>query len=220
MSDVIIAKNLTKISDFNSSQILLRQVDLVIEQRKKVLITGPSGSGKTTLLHTLSGLDSFNKGSLALLGHDMGSLSHAKMRELRRRDIGIVFQFHHLIQGLSVRDNIMMPLMIQGVPHSDINTICEILNLSDMLLSQPVNLLSGGEKQRVALARSLIHRPKILFLDEPTGCLDQKNARDLWDMLSSLHSVWDMTVIVVSHDMGFANFSDQHLTMLDGRIYC
>ena len=217
MSNILIAKGLTK-TVAGSGQKLLNQVDLSVDAGQKVLISGPSGSGKTTLLHCLSGLDSYDAGSVDLLGHRLGESSQKKIRQLRLQKIGFIFQFHHLLDGLTVADNILMPLKLNRKSGEDsLYQLCDQLCLDRKLLGQSINVLSGGERQRVAAARALIHQPEILFADEPTGCLDQKNAQLFWDILQELNSN-GLTIVLVTHEVGLLDFADKHYHIVDGAI--
>ena len=217
MSSILSARALTKkVAD--TGQVLLNQVDLNVNRGQKVLITGPSGSGKTTLLHCLSGLDSFDSGSVELLGYRLGHIRNKEMRQLRLQKIGFIFQFHHLLDGLSVADNILLPMKLnQKGDVEAMYRLCDRLSLDRKLLGQSINVLSGGERQRVAAARALIHQPEVLFADEPTGCLDQHNSQLFWEILQDLNED-GLTIVLVTHDQSLVEFADKHYHMVDGAI--
>ncbi|MBM4211797.1 MAG: ABC transporter ATP-binding protein [Gammaproteobacteria bacterium] len=207
-----------KISHTVDGQTILHEIDLVVETGDQLMITGPSGSGKTTLLHILAGLDAPSSGSVKFLDRCYSSFSAVEMVEFRKKMIGFVFQFHHLISGMSVKDNVMLSSYFsKGLKQQQLLSLFDQLQLSDKLLPKPVNVLSGGEKQRVALARALIHQPKILFADEPTGCLDQENAKKMWHILQSLNRS-GLTIVMVTHDEQLKAMGHKNLHLMDGLL--
>jgi putative ABC transport system ATP-binding protein len=185
-----------------------------------VAIMGPSGSGKSTLLNTIGCLDRPTSGSYLLAGRDVARLSDAELTQIRRHEIGFVFQFFHLVPRLTAAENVALPLVFAGVPRSERNErvadALERVGLTDRAGHRP-NELSGGESQRVALARATIMRPKILLADEPTGNLDTKSGRVVLDLLDELNDE-GLTLIVVTHDAAVARRADRILVLVDGRI--
>jgi putative ABC transport system ATP-binding protein len=185
-----------------------------------VAIMGPSGSGKSTLLNTIGCLDRPTSGSYLLAGRDVARLSDAELTQIRRHEIGFVFQFFHLVPRLTAAENVALPLVFAGVPRSERNErvadALERVGLTARGGPRP-NELSGGESQRVALARATIMRPKILLADEPTGNLDTKSGRVVLDLLDELNDE-GLTLIVVTHDAAVARRADRILVLVDGRI--
>jgi ABC-type lipoprotein export system ATPase subunit len=197
-------------------QTILQKVSLVIEPGDQLMITGPSGSGKTTLLHILAGLDAPTMGSVRFENRCYSSFTASDRVYFRKKTIGFVFQFHHLISGLSVKDNVMLASYFSGdICEQDLLQLFDQLELSQKILDKPVNILSGGEKQRVALARALIHRPSILFADEPTGCLDQENAKKMWSILQTLNQK-GLTIVMVTHDEQMKAMGNKNVHLVDG----
>jgi putative ABC transport system ATP-binding protein len=198
----------------------LVDIDETIDTAEHVAIMGPSGSGKSTLLNTLGCLDRPTTGSYLLAGRDVSRLSDAELTQIRRHEIGFVFQFFHLVPRLTAAENVGLPLVFDGVPRSErverVAAALEHVGLTDRATHRP-NELSGGERQRVALARATIMRPKILLADEPTGNLDTKSGRVVLDLLDELNDE-GLTLIVVTHDAAVARRADRILVLVDGRV--
>ncbi|WP_254708166.1 ABC transporter ATP-binding protein [Streptomyces lunaelactis] len=198
----------------------VRGVDLQVEPGEFVAVTGPSGAGKSTLLHLLGGLDRPDSGELWLDGRQVDSLSEARWAVLRRRSIGIVFQFFNLISNMTVADNIELPALLAGKSPRQARESCEELlaelSLESKQRSMPAEL-SGGEQQRVALARALVNHPRLLLADEPTGSLDSKGGRDVLRLLARFHQR-GQTILLVTHDARAASTADRVIYFFDGQV--
>ncbi|WP_405810789.1 ABC transporter ATP-binding protein [Streptomyces sp. NBC_00210] len=198
----------------------VRGVDLYVEPGEFVAVTGPSGAGKSTLLHLLGGLDRPDSGKIWLDGRQVDSLSEARWAVLRRRSIGIVFQFFNLISNMTVADNIELPALLAGKSPRQARASCEELlaelNLESKMRSMPGEL-SGGEQQRVALARALVNHPRLLLADEPTGSLDSKGGRDVLRLLTRFHQR-GQTILLVTHDARAASTADRVICFFDGQV--
>ncbi|MEP6748776.1 MAG: ABC transporter ATP-binding protein [Bacteroidota bacterium] len=200
---------------------VLRGVGLTIKQGEIVSIVGPSGSGKSTLLHILGTLDKPDSGSISLDNKNLGDLNAKAMAAFRNRNIGFVFQFHHLLPEFTALENVCIPGWIGGRGKKEVaekaNDLLALLGLADRTENKPQQL-SGGEQQRVAVARALINDPKIIFADEPSGNLDSGNARELHDLFFSLRKEFKQTFLIVTHNEELAQMSDRILHMKDGKI--
>lgn len=211
-------KNIFK--KFGSVEVL-RGVDLEINKGEVVSIAGPSGSGKSTLLHILGTLDQADQGEVFINGTRINDLKGNKLASFRNRHIGFVFQFHHLLPEFSALENVCIPGWLAGRKKGEVRKeaaqILSILRLTHRLENKP-NQLSGGEQQRVAVARALINKPDIVFADEPTGNLDSVNAKELHDLFFDLRKQFDQTFLIVTHNEELARLSDRTLHMRDGLI--
>ena len=200
---------------------VLKGIDLTVGKGEIVSIVGKSGAGKTTLLHILGSLDKPDSGSVTLAGTDITQLKDRELSDFRNRHIGFVFQFHQLLPEFSALENVMMPALIAGIPNSKARCqgleLLDFLNLADRAKHKP-NELSGGEKQRVAVARALINHPDVIFADEPSGSLDSANKQDLHQLFFSLRDQMSQTFVIVTHDESLAALSDRTIRMADGRI--
>ena len=219
MEILLSAKNISK--TFQGRRVL-DNIDIEINNAEIVAISGPSGAGKTTLLNILSTLDKpdkSNKSSLIIDSEEIFSLSKNSLANLRNQKIGFVFQFHELIPELNVLENVCLPGWIKK--DNDVKKKAEELlkyfGLEDFTYKKPLTL-SGGEKQRVAIARSLVNNPKIIFADEPTGNLDSKNSKILFDLFFKLRDDYNCSVVIVTHDEKSANICDRKLLIVDGKI--
>ncbi len=215
---MIIAKNIQK--SYGDLQIL-KGVDLEIKPNEVVSIIGSSGAGKTTLLTILGTLDRPNTGEVVINGEAVFSLSDKKLAAFRNQNIGFVFQFHQLLPEFTALENICIPAYIakKGKKESETKAmeLLDIFNLSDRASHKP-SQLSGGEQQRIAVARALINNPKIIFADEPSGNLDSANAKDLHDLFFRLRENFKQTFVIVTHNSELAKMADRTLVMKDGRI--
>ena len=215
---MIKANDITK--SFGPLQVL-KGIDLTVGKGEIVSIVGKSGAGKTTLLHILGSLDKPDSGSVTLAGTDITQLKDRELSDFRNRHIGFVFQFHQLLPEFSALENVMMPALIAGIPNSKARCqgleLLDFLNLADRAMHKP-NELSGGEKQRVAVARALINHPDVIFADEPSGSLDSANKQDLHQLFFSLRDQMNQTFVIVTHDESLAALSDRTIRMADGRI--
>ncbi len=193
----------------NEEMPVLENINISINKKETIAITGPSGSGKSTMLQLLAGLDKPTKGNVSIDNQNIQSLSELKKSELRLNSFGFVYQFHHLLEDLNVFENILIPQQLQNINASKdsidkVNHLLDDLGLTSRATYLPWKL-SGGEKQRVAIARAIINDPEFLFLDEPTGNLDDKNSGIVQDLIMSIAKKYDMTLILSTHDINFAN---------------
>jgi lipoprotein-releasing system ATP-binding protein len=215
---LIQTKNITK--SFDTLQVL-KGVDLNIEKGKIISIVGTSGAGKTTLLQILGTLSRPDNGSLILDGKNPLEMGEKELAAFRNQHIGFVFQFHHLLPEFTAFENVCIPGFIGQKPKAEVearaNELLVFLGLNDRLDHKP-NELSGGEKQRVAVARALINNPSVIFADEPTGNLDSKNQSELHDLFFSLRDEYGVTLVIVTHDRDFAQMSDVIFEIKDGMI--
>ncbi len=200
---------------------VLKNVDFFLDSGKICSIVGASGAGKSTLLHILGTLDHPDSGQVLLNGQAINKLNSKELSSFRNKHIGFIFQFHHLLPELTALENVCIPAYIAGEQESTANQrgkdLLERLKLSHRLTHKPSEL-SGGEQQRVALGRALINRPKILLADEPTGNLDQANANEVMQLLLDIRKEFDITTIIVTHDMNIASRTEQVFVMKDGWI--
>lgn len=203
----------------NSRVAALKKIDLSVEKGEFVAIVGASGSGKSTLLHILGSVDKPTEGKVIIEGTDISTLNQTGAAIFRRRKVGLVYQFYNLIPTLTIRKNILMPLLLdKKKPNQEyFEQIVSSLGIADKLESLP-NQLSGGQQQRAAIARSLIYRPALLLADEPTGNLDQKNSREIIDMLKLSNRNLRQTILLITHDEKIALEADRIVTIEDGQI--
>ena len=198
---------------------VLKDIDLTIQKGEIVSIVGPSGAGKTTLLQIIGTLDRPDTGSVFIDGIDTTTLSQKKLSDFRNRHIGFVFQFHQLLPEFTAIENIMIPAYIAGVNTKEARhraeELLQFMGLSDRAKHKP-NELSGGEKQRVAVARALINNPDVILADEPSGSLDSKNKEELHQLFFDLRDKYGQTFVIVTHDEGLASITDRTIHMRDG----
>ena len=211
-------KGVTK--SFGSLQVL-KGIDLRIEKGEIVSIVGPSGAGKTTLLQILGTLDKPDSGSVVVDGVETSTLSTNKLSEFRNIHLGFVFQFHQLLPEFTAIENIMIPAYIAGMKPKETRIraeeLLEFMGLSDRATHKP-NELSGGEKQRVAVARALMNNPAVILADEPSGSLDSKNKEELHKLFFELRDKFGQTFVIVTHDETLATLTDRTIHLKDGRI--
>jgi lipoprotein-releasing system ATP-binding protein len=200
---------------------VLKGVDIEVQKGEVVSIAGPSGSGKSTLLHILGTLDRADAGEVRMDGMAVSSLPPKKLAAFRNKHIGFVFQFHHLLPEFTALENVCIPGWLAGRKKKEVENkakeLLELLGLGHRLQNKP-NALSGGEQQRVAVARALINTPDIVFADEPTGNLDSANAQDLHRLFFDLKNKFNQTFLIVTHNEELARLSDRVLHMKDGKI--
>jgi len=200
---------------------VLKGVDLSVDKGEIVSIVGPSGAGKTTLLQIIGTLDKADSGIVSINGVEFGKLNEKEFAAFRNKEIGFVFQFHQLLPEFSALENVMIPALIarkdQIEATKKAKELLDDLQLSDRYEHKPAEL-SGGEKQRVAVARALMNDPSIILADEPSGSLDSKNKEELHKLLFDLRDKFNLTIIIVTHDKELAELSDRILEMKDGKI--
>ena len=203
----------------NNQVVALDHIDLSIQKGEFVAIVGASGSGKSTLLHILGSVDKPTKGKVLIEGTDISGMNRTQAAIFRRRKVGLVYQFYNLIPTLTVRKNILMPLLLdKRKPNQEyFDRIVRSLGMEDKLDSLP-GQLSGGQQQRAAIARSLIYRPAILLADEPTGNLDRKNGKEIIDLLKLSNRNLNQTILLITHDEKIALEADRIITIEDGKI--
>lgn len=211
-------KGITK--SFGALQVL-KGIDLTIYKGEVVSIVGPSGAGKTTLLQIMGTLDKADEGTVMIGGTDVGGLKENELSAFRNRQIGFVFQFHQLLPEFTALENVMIPALIGGMSSGEAQKKAKetlaFLGLSERASHKPAEL-SGGEKQRVAVARALINEPAVIFADEPSGSLDTQNKEELHRLFFDLRDQLGQTFVIVTHDEGLARLTDRTVHMVDGRI--
>ena len=211
-------KNITK--SFGSLQVL-KGIDLHIDKGEVVSIVGPSGAGKTTLLQIIGTLDKPDTGSVHVDSVDVTTLSQKALADFRNRHLGFVFQFHQLLPEFTAIENIMIPAYIAGTPNKvakeRAKELLQFMGLTDRANHKP-NELSGGEKQRIAVARALVNSPAVILADEPSGSLDSKNKEELHQLFFDLRDKFGQTFVIVTHDEGLASITDRTIHMRDGLL--
>jgi len=223
MQKIVEVKNIEKIygkADEKQYK-ALSDVNFDVEPGEFVGIMGASGSGKTTLLNMLSTLDTPTKGDVVVNGHDVTKMRGNQLADFRAQEVGFIFQDFNLLESLTAEENIGLPLALKGTPskvmNQAIHEVAETLSIADLLQKYPAEL-SGGQKQRVAAARAIVHHPAILMGDEPTGALDSTSARELLDLLTTINTQQQMSVLLVTHDPFSASFCQRILFIKDGQI--
>lgn len=218
--EILKCEGITKVYESGGGRVVaLDHIDLSVEKGEFTAIIGASGSGKSTLLHILGSVDKPSEGRVFVEGTDISSLNPTQSAIFRRRKVGLVYQFYNLIPTLTIRKNILMPLLLdKRKPNPEyFDQVVRTLGIADELERLP-GQLSGGQQQRAAIARSLIYRPALLLADEPTGNLDQKNSGEIMDMLKLSNRRLKQTVILITHDEKAALQADRIITIGDGRI--
>jgi putative ABC transport system ATP-binding protein len=218
---VLVATGVRKTFDADAAPVrALRGADLTVERGALVALVGPSGSGKSTFLNAIVGLDAVDEGRIVLAGEEVTALGDDALARLRRRHVGMVFQFFHLIDGMSVHENVLLAALASGasrrVADARSRELLDLLGLLDKADASP-STLSGGQRQRAAIARALANEPTLLLADEPTGALDSDGAAEVLELLRRLHSR-GQTILVVTHSPDVAAIADRVVTMRDGVI--
>ena len=218
--EILRVENLSKVYGKGETMVrALNNVSFSVEKGEFVAIIGPSGSGKSTLLHILGGVDCPTMGRVFVDHTDIYSLNETQLAIFRRRQIGLIYQYYNLIPVLNVRENITLPLLLDGrrVEQEELNTLVEKLDMADRLDYLP-NQLSGGQQQRVSIGRALISNPALVLADEPTGNLDSKNSREIVELLKMFNRSYHQTLMVITHDERIALQADRVIAIEDGRI--
>lgn len=200
---------------------VLKGIDLEVRKGEIVSIVGPSGAGKTTLLMIMGTLEKADSGKIYIDDHELSALSEKKLSDFRNRNIGFVFQFHQLLPEFTALENVMIPALIGHTKHAEAEArakdLLRMMGLSERVSHKPAEL-SGGEKQRVAVARALINDPLVVFADEPSGSLDSDNKEELHRLFFELRDKLDQTFVIVTHDEQLASITDRTIHMIDGEI--
>jgi putative ABC transport system ATP-binding protein len=219
--DALVAEKVRKTFEAENAPVrALRGANLVVPSGDFVALMGPSGCGKSTLLNLIAGLDVADEGTITVAGELVTGRTEDELSQLRRRHIGIVFQFFNLLEGMTVLENVALPAVIAGrkrkVAESRARDLLDLLGIGDKAGTVP-GMLSGGQRQRLAIARALANEPTLLLADEPTGALDSEGGQEVIELLSRLHS-GGQTIILVTHDAGVASAAERIVRMRDGRI--
>ena len=218
--EILKCENVRKVYGARNNQVVaLDHINLSVQKGEFVAIVGASGSGKSTLLHILGSVDKPTDGKVLIEGTDISTMNRTQAAIFRRRKVGLVYQFYNLIPTLTVRKNILMPLLLdKRKPNKEyFEQIVHSLGIEDKLETLP-SQLSGGQQQRVAIARSLIYRPALLLADEPTGNLDRKNGAEIIDLLKLSNRNLEQTILLITHDEKIALEADRIITIEDGKI--
>ena len=218
--EILKCENVRKVYGARNNQVVaLDHINLSVQKGEFVAIVGASGSGKSTLLHILGSVDKPTEGKVLIEGTELSAMNRTQAAIFRRRKVGLVYQFYNLIPTLTVRKNILMPLLLdKRKPNQEyFEQIVHSLGIEDKLESLP-SQLSGGQQQRVAIARSLIYRPALLLADEPTGNLDRKNGEEIIDLLKLSNRNLEQTILLITHDEKIALEADRVITIEDGKI--
>lgn len=218
--EILKVENLVK--QYGKGDTLVKAIDgisFTVEKGEFVAIVGSSGSGKSTLLHIIGGVDRPTSGKVYVDGEDVFKLNENNLAIFRRRQVGLIYQFYNLIPILNVKENITLPILLDGkkVDEKYLDELVDTLGLSKRVNHLP-NELSGGEQQRVSIGRALMNRPSILLADEPTGNLDSKNSKEIVDLLRLSNKKYKQTIIMITHDQGLALNADRIITIKDGKI--
>ena len=220
---IIEAKNLNKTFKMGELDIeVLKDINLSIESGEFISIMGPSGSGKSTLLYLIGGLDKPTSGSVKIKGNELSEMKDKEQSIMRRRDIGFVFQFYNLIPNLSVEENVILPVLLDGKKLKDyrsrLDDILEVVGLEDRRAHTPREL-SGGQQQRVAIARALVNEPDIILADEPIGNLDTKTGTEIMQLLQRINREKKKTIVQVTHSKEAADYGNRIINVRDGKVW-
>ncbi len=223
MENIIQALDLCKTYKLGEVSIeVLKDVNLAINQGEFVSLMGPSGSGKSTLLYLLGGLDKPTSGSITVKGRELSVMKDKEESEMRRREIGFVFQFYNLVPNLNLEENIMLPILLDGKNlkkyKNRLDEILELVGLADRRKHTPREL-SGGQQQRVAIARALVNEPDIILADEPTGNLDSKSGTEILELFKKINKEKNKTIVQVTHSHEAAQYGTRLINVKDGRVW-
>lgn len=223
MNDLVIScEQISKVYQDGQNQVeVLKGVDLALTQGEMLAIVGSSGSGKSTLLHILGTLDTASSGSAKIKNQDVAKLSRSQQAAFRNKNLGFIYQFHHLLMEFSAIENVAMPLLIKGLSAKEANV--KALDMLDKVglahrSSHKPSALSGGERQRVAIARALVTEPALVLADEPTGNLDKQNAIKIYDLINQLNKSLNTSFVVVTHDLELADKLGKIAYLDDGKL--
>jgi len=219
---MFVCENINKVfDDGQNKNHILKNINIELKEGESLAVTGASGSGKSTLLHIASGLEDACSGEIIIDNIKMSQLKDYEQSKFRLEKIGFIYQFHHLIKELNVFENISLPLLLQNMKKDEVfgcvNDIVDKIGLSKRKYFQ-IDKLSGGERQRVAIARAIINRPKIIFADEPTGNLDNKNAKNIFSLLNDLAKINNTILMVATHDDQLTQMLDKKIAIISGEI--
>lgn len=222
MSNIIEVKNLYKSFKVGKEEVeVLKDISFNVKKGEFISIMGPSGGGKSTLLYLLGGLDKPTSGNVSIDGKDISDIKKKQMSKMRRSKIGFVFQFYNLVPNLTVEDNILLPVILDGKKIKDyekkLDEILDIIGMKDKRKVTPREL-SGGQQQRVAIARALIFEPEIIFLDEPIGNLDSKTGTEIMELFRKINTEYGKTLIQVTHSAESAEYGTSIIKLIDGQI--
>ena len=220
--NIIKTNNITKVFGHNGNKVtVLDNLSFSINEGEFVSLMGASGSGKSTLLYLIGGLDKPTSGEVYIEGKDINKLKEKEMAKLRRKDIGFVFQFYNLVQNLTVEENIMLPVVMDGKKEKDykerLDKILKLIGLEEKRKNLP-NELSGGQQQRVSIARAIILSPKIILADEPIGNLDSKSGTEVMELFRKINKEEGITILQVTHSEESAEYGDRIINLKDGKI--
>ena len=218
--EILKIENLTKVYGSGENAVTaLDHISFSVEQGEFISIIGPSGSGKSTLLHILGGVDKPTSGHVYVEGTDVFSLNENNLAIFRRRQVGLIYQFYNLIPILNVKENISLPVLLDGKEPDEkyLQELIETLGLENRVNHLP-NELSGGQQQRVSIGRALIYHPSLLLADEPTGNLDSKSSHEIMELLEISNKRYGQTIIMITHDENLAMHADRIITIEDGKI--
>lgn len=220
MENIVYVENVCK-SFQNNKVSVLNNINLEIKQGEFVSLMGASGSGKSTLLYLIGGLEKPTSGTIKINNEDINKMKDSKLSKIRRKEIGFIFQFYNLVQNLTVEENILLPVIMDGRKRKDyekkLEEILEIVGLTENRKRLP-NELSGGQQQRVAIARAVIMSPKIILADEATGNLDSKSGKDIMELFKKINKEKNITILQVTHSEEIASYGDKTIKLKDGNI--
>lgn len=219
---MFVCENINKVfDDGQNKNHILKNINIELKEGESLAVTGASGSGKSTLLHIASGLEDACSGEIIIDNIKMSQLKDYEQSKFRLEKIGFIYQFHHLIKELNVFENISLPLLLQNMKKDEVfgcvNDIIDKIGLNKRKYFQ-IDKLSGGERQRVAIARAIINKPKIIFADEPTGNLDNKNAKNIFSLLNDLAKINNTILMVATHDDQLTQMLDKKIAIISGEI--